>query len=345
MSPPPPSYKVHPPESSNYVLVGRSDPESPESRSTAAIIGVCSGVGSLLILFVAYRIWRCARSPRVPLPPKKPLAYDTQRQLASNYHESTFLAPRAPFTNHIPYQSLSESGSVTDVSSAPPPSPSMVSSQAHLIQSPTESEESMERVRGRAPSLGSSASTIRHQQRHRSRTASNAGSIHSVRSYQSNAGTVRGPPHRTRINIVLPQPLASGVQQYDPPVRHMRQSSAPIPKAPSLDTFSEPRGALYVPEKMYPNTSPDQFPVPYAITTAVGGRRSSSRTRRAMTSPSMPPVPPLNPSNQVAVTPQKRSHTPSQIPSTSNYSPDYGPPPLPPPKDPIPILQKSKKPQ
>jgi len=284
------------PPSSLVALTSRS--ESSGSSSTAAVIGVCTGVGSVVLLFLLYRIWQCARrSPKVPLPPRKPLA------------DPAFLIPPTPFSNHIPYQSLSASASNVDVSSVgAPPSPSVVSSNAHLAQSPSESEESEERTRGRLPSLGSSSSTFHHQRRHRSRTVSNAGSIHSI---QSNTGTIRGPPHRSRINIVLPQPLAPGLQ-HNPPMMHTRQSSAPIPRAPSIERFSEAR---------------DNWPLPYATSSAGTSRPSSRQTRPRRAMSFQPPTPPS------MTTPMLETPPRSNLPASS-HSPDYGPPPLPPPKDP-----------
>ena len=188
------------------------------SSATSVIIGVTVSLGSVVLLVVAIRIWRCTRPPKAPLPPKGPLAHDRLRHMPAEFTQSELPAfaparaqgsvPLARNRPHSPYNDHSRhSCSRTDVASILPSSSSIVSSQAHLFP---EGDENAEMRRGRRPSMGSPSGAGRHHG-YRSRTISNTGSVRSTRSRQSSQGTVRGPPHHRHVNIVLPSPLAPGL--------------------------------------------------------------------------------------------------------------------------------------
>ncbi|KIJ45491.1 hypothetical protein M422DRAFT_778732 [Sphaerobolus stellatus SS14] len=301
--------------------------QKPSNSNKLIIIGVCVGFGSVLVLFVVYRVWRCVRAPKQPLPPKQALVFQQHPATTARFPEPSFLRAPVASSSRTPYQSLVPfDGSITDISSHRH-SPSMVSSQTPLIPFPEGSEENAERSRPGLPSLDSSASTNRHQSRQRARTASGAGSIRSLHSHHSGHG-VRPPPHRRPLNIVLPPPLAPGLVN----------SSTNVSVA-SFDRFSEPRD----------NTS--ELGSPYVPPPTI--RQSPHRHRRAATAVSPPTIPPLptgvythSPrSLSVDERPRRKLKAKSKEPlDDPPDSPNYGPPPLPPPKDPGMMLLPRKRP-
>lgn len=229
------------------IVAAASSSSSPASatNATPVIIGVTVSVGSVLLLVVAFRIWNCTRPPKAPLPPKGPLAHDRQRHAAAGFAQPAFPIRaqefmHMPLPNNASYPGHTrQASSRTEIASIPPSSPSIVSSQAHLV---SESDENAD-VRGRQPSLGSPANA-RHHRGHRSRTVSNTGSVRSTRSRQSSLGTIRGPPHHHHVNIVLPQPLAPGLYN-----NNNTFWQPPFPRAPTREKRSEScdRGAFSVP--------------------------------------------------------------------------------------------------
>jgi hypothetical protein len=241
------------------VVAAASTPSSSTglgTNATSVIIGVTVSVGSVLILVVAFRIWRCTRPPKAPLPPKGPLAHDRQRHTAAEFSQARLqssLPIRAeafvPLEKHVqnaPYNHYSrQTGSRTDVASIPPSSPSVVSSQAHLVSG---GDENAEIRRGRRPSMGSSSSVVRQHHGYRPRTISNTGSVRSTHSRHSSQGTIRGPPHRRPVNIVLPKPLAPGLCDA---------SSLLQPHVPHTSNYTREKRSQSREGSVYTATSPE----------------------------------------------------------------------------------------
>lgn len=339
---------------------------TPANNATSVIIGVTVSVGLVVLLIVAFRIWRCTRPPKAPFPPKGPLAHDRQRHMVGDFSQSELqsqlptrthgfmpLAQNAPYSRHS-----HQASSRTDVASIPPSSPSVVSSQAHLV---SESDENMETIRGRRPSLANPSSPRRHLHGYRSRTISNTGSVRSTRSRQSSQGTIRGPPHLHHINIVLPQPLASGLNNNT----HFRQPPMPYRRAYPVKKRSEScdRGALF-----FCSSPVDRWLTVVLFSVEYRFRRVSMDDSSSSTHDSVPhttpqsasaenthPLPPLP--NGSLITPSTPRRHVSNAPAPDILSPnasvplltepcpspDYGPPPLPPPKDPQPRYSSRRR--
>ncbi|KAF8529485.1 hypothetical protein JB92DRAFT_3106706 [Gautieria morchelliformis] len=303
------------------------------TNATSVIIGVTVSVGSVLILVVAFRIWRCTRPPKAPLPPKGPLAHDRQRHIAAEFSQAqlqsslpiraeTFV-PSEKHMQNAPYNNYSrQTNSRTDVASIPPSSPSVVSSQAHLV---SESDENAEVRRGRRPSMGSSTSVVRQHHGYRPRTTSNTGSVRSTHSRQSNQGTIRGPPHRRPVNIVLPKPLAPGL--YD-------TSSLLQPHMPHTSDYAHERRSQSREGSVYTATSPESAvymqshtPHAYDYTSA---RHSGSRERYTLSRGSQSdPREREYQSGRVSIDGSSSSAHESS-PRTPLYHPSAYPPPGPP---------------
>lgn len=235
------------PSSTRAVDTSVAAPTSGTSNMTPVIIGVSVGVGCCVLLILGYRIWKCTGRSAVPLPPKGPLAHHRQRQMLSVYPQSKvpmYTGGFALFTNNAPYGDHTPHTSYqTDDSSISPSFSSPITSQASLI--PT-SEENGEITRKHRPSFGSTASPVRHPLHdHRKRTLSNAGSVHSSRSRQSSTnGTVRGAPHarHSRVDIVLPEPLAPGLYNNNTSPRQSRMRVPHSSRASSRERPFEARG-------------------------------------------------------------------------------------------------------
>lgn len=343
------------------VAAASTSSTSPASvtNATSVIIGVTVSVGSVVLLVVAIRIWRCTRPPKAPLPPKGPLAHDRLRHMAAEFTQSELPASvpiraqgvlSAGNTPNSPYNNCyRQSCSRIDVVSIPPSSSSMVSSQAHLV--PPESDENAEIRRGRRPSLGSPSSAVRHHG-YRSRTISNTGSVRSTRSRQSSQGTVRGPPHHRHVNIVLPQPLAPGLYNINNTLQHPHAHHPPdnsserrsvsrdrgvlsgISLNPHLIVFHflEPRSGRVL---MDGSSSSAHDPVPHTppLHHGLGVAHPSPSLRTEY--PTSPTTPQSHASNALSVdfsSPSPNASAPL-LKQSAMSSPDLGPPPPVPPKD------------
>ncbi|KAF8587356.1 hypothetical protein K439DRAFT_1614459 [Ramaria rubella] len=320
-----------------------SSPPASTANTTSVIIGVTVPIGVVILLVVVYRVWRYTRPSGPPLPPKGPLAYDRQRQIAAAYSNpdlrASFKISRSPFMNShaTPYGHDSPNTSLQADEQSIPPSPSVVSSQAHLVSTPTENEANAEVPRGRRASMSSSASAIRHNG-HRPSTRSTSGSVRSTRSRQSSygpsrSGTIRGAPHHNRVDIVLPQPLAPGLYAINNSGGSRTSRSTPRSRVPSR----ERRPEFHDKEHPSGRVSMDG-PPPLS-------HEPDAHANFQHTSPEYPPpVPPLP--VEYAVLPSSTSVPPSpdvsklsspnaSRPLLSGFSPspERGPAPLPPPKD------------
>ncbi|KAF9015379.1 hypothetical protein BDQ17DRAFT_1418455 [Cyathus striatus] len=214
-------------------LMGRSESaeQSPLSQQTIIIIAVCSALGALILAVVLYRSVRscCRRSSPVPLPPVQPLARQREQQRRTLHADSSFLTP--PIRVH-PSTSPSKV-SLLGKESIPDSRPASIAPTAESAfddltpQSPLHPPYSLS-----PPSSSSSAASHstsppvppvpplppvprpNNPNSLRPSPTSVSSARGTLRS-KSTHSAIRGAPHRSAVQIILPAPLAHEVSSYN----------------------------------------------------------------------------------------------------------------------------------